>query len=419
MAGKRIKAILGVVLSGTLALTATFAGMNFNNVQAESSLESTQARKAELEQKNAELSIELEAAKQNTSDAAAINQAYQNKVDAVVEQINNTTTSIDALTLAIQEKTETIDQRQKEIDEQLEQLKARIRVIYMTGDTTTLDILLSATDVNDFLDKAELISTLSEHDQKLIDNINSSISKMEIEKTQLAEEQDLLEQSKAELEPQKAELESLLAESGIQLNNAQTTENGISSDMGANEAEISALSYEIESYYAAQAEQIQQQINEAREDNGGGEGGGESGGGGYTPEPSYGSGYAWPCPGYYTITSPFGDMDGRTSPHTGVDISGSSILGAPIIAADSGMVDYSWYASDGYGGGYGNYCMIDHDGGRSTLYAHMSSIIVSPGQYVEKGQVIGYVGSTGYSTGPHLHFECRQNGVPYDPMSEF
>lgn len=421
MAGKKLKSIIGVFLALTLTFTATFAGLNFTNVNGvyASSLEESEARKAELEQKNEELSAQLAQAKQNTSDAANLNQAYQEKVNAVVEQINNTTNSINELTFAIGEKTETINERQNEIDKEMETLKARIRVIYMTGDTTTLDILLSATDINDFLDKAELISTLSAHDQKLIDNINSSIIKLQEEQVQLQQEQAMLEEANNELQPQKDELEQLLKESGIQLNNAQVTETGISSDISGNEAEISALSADIAAYYASQQEQIQAQIDEARDSAGGDDNGGGSYDDGGGDSPSYSSGYTWPCPGYYYITSPFGDMDGRSTPHTGVDISGSGIYGAPIVAADSGMVDYSWYASDGYGGGYGNYCMIDHDGGRSTLYGHMCQIIVSPGQYVQQGQVIGYVGSTGYSTGPHLHFECRQNGVPYDPMSEF
>ena len=103
-------------------------------------------------------------------------------------------------------------------------------------------------------------------------------------------------------------------------------------------------------------------------------------------------------------------------------------MGATVVAADSGTVAYvndycphNWGKSGscGCGGGYGKYVWINHGNGKETIYAHLSSLAVSTGQYVSKGQVVGYVGSTGYSTGPHLHFECRYNGVKYNPMTEF
>lgn len=137
------------------------------------------------------------------------------------------------------------------------------------------------------------------------------------------------------------------------------------------------------------------------------------------PEQSIGvNGLLWPVPGFTWLSSVFNEgRDGYR--HGGIDIAGAGIYGTPILAADDGTVSTSWYCNGGWGGGYGTYCMIDHAEGKSTLYGHMSAIAVSPGEYVTKGQVIGYVGSTGESTGPHLHFETRLWGVKYDPMSEF
>lgn len=130
------------------------------------------------------------------------------------------------------------------------------------------------------------------------------------------------------------------------------------------------------------------------------------------------SGFIWPTSGFHWLSSLFNEgRDGYR--HGGIDIAGAGIYGTPILAASDGVVSTSWYCDGGWGGGYGTYCMIDHEEGKSTLYAHMSSIIVSPGESVSKGQVIGYVGTTGESTGPHLHFETRLWGVKYDPMSEF
>ena len=126
--------------------------------------------------------------------------------------------------------------------------------------------------------------------------------------------------------------------------------------------------------------------------------------------------YAWPCPSCYTITSNYGyrylELYGYTRLHAGTDIGAQ--YGAEVTAAAAGNVTIATYGS-----GYGNYVMIAHADGSVTLYGHMSSLAVSAGQTVSQGDVIGYVGSTGNSTGPHLHFEVRINGSPVDPMQYF
>ena len=146
----------------------------------------------------------------------------------------------------------------------------------------------------------------------------------------------------------------------------------------------------------------------------------DNGGGNTTPSGS--GGFTWPCPGYYTISSTFGNRWGTT--HGAIDIAGGN-AGAAIVAAKGGTVvrvvtgcshNYPKSGSCGCGGGYGNYVIIQHDGTYSTLYGHMASVSVSVGQTVSAGQTIGYVGSTGFSTGFHLHFEVRVNGTKVDPM---
>jgi murein DD-endopeptidase MepM/ murein hydrolase activator NlpD len=138
------------------------------------------------------------------------------------------------------------------------------------------------------------------------------------------------------------------------------------------------------------------------------------------------SGFAWPVPGHYYVISSFAEDRGYS--HKGVDITGGGIMGATCVAALGGTVvtsnntcSHNWGKSGscGCGGGYGNYVLIDHGNGKTTLYAHLSSATVSTGSQVGKGQTIGYIGSTGWSTGAHLHYECRYNGAIYDPMSEY
>ena len=136
--------------------------------------------------------------------------------------------------------------------------------------------------------------------------------------------------------------------------------------------------------------------------------------------------YVWPCPGYYTLSSLF--RENRTSYfHGGIDIAGGGIMGSPVLAAEAGTVvgvftgcPHNWGKEKCCAcGSYGNYVWLDHGNGKETIYGHLTSAGVQPGDTVKKGQVIGLVGSTGNSTGPHLHFECRMNGEKYDPMTEF
>ena len=125
--------------------------------------------------------------------------------------------------------------------------------------------------------------------------------------------------------------------------------------------------------------------------------------------------FVWPVPGFYCISSHFMDPD---NPH-GIVIAGAGIEGAQVMAAETGTVNSLWYSTGGWGGGYGTYCMIDHPDGRSTLYAHLAQLVVSPGEQVFRGQMIGSVGRSGDTTAPGLYFETRRSGVPYDPMSEY
>jgi murein DD-endopeptidase MepM/ murein hydrolase activator NlpD len=183
-------------------------------------------------------------------------------------------------------------------------------------------------------------------------------------------------------------------------------------------AQETEIQKKIEAYNAQKAAEAEARRNQGSDD------GDDSGD---TPAPSIsGTGYTWPVPGYYYVISPFAEDRGYS--HKGIDITGGGIMGAPVVAAESGVVidsnnscTHNWGkdGSCGCGGGYGNYILIDHGNGCQTLYGHLTSTAVSSGSSVSKGQTIGYVGSTGWSTGAHLHFETRSGGIAYDPMSEY
>jgi len=303
------------------------------------------------------------------------------------------------------------DRLNAEAEENMEVLRKRLRAIYMAGDTSALEIILGAKDFSDFVDKMQLVESISEYDAKLIDDIEAQLDDVNVAVEALNVNKAELETEKAALEENQSELDSLLAENKEALATLYGQKQEMEDHLHDYENAIAEVDSEIEQYYEELRQQQQQ----------GGSSGGSSGS---TPE--YTGNYVWPAPGHYTLTSQF--YEERTGYyHGGIDIAGSGFMGTTIVAAASGTVisscnscTHNWgkYGSCGCGGGFGNYVWIDHGGGKATIYAHLSYHTIYDGQYVTAGQVIGYGGSTGYSTGPHLHFECRYYGTKYDPMTE-
>lgn len=140
----------------------------------------------------------------------------------------------------------------------------------------------------------------------------------------------------------------------------------------------------------------------------------------YGGAPLMGGGrYVWPVPGFNNVVSTFTDDLSRGSNNMGITIAGSGIEGAGVVAAAEGTVNPTFFCKDGFGGGLGTYCQIDHEGGKATLYAHLENVLVDPGQHVFQGQVIGYVGRTGDTQVPCLRFVTKMFGCCYDPMDEY
>lgn len=280
---------------------------------------------------------------------------------------------------------ENIELAEADLQEKNQQLSDRLVYIYEKGDLTYLEVLLSATDLKDFLTRYDLLNMIVEQDIALIESINQqkktlelNKSELEVQKNELLYAQDSEKSKREELSDQKQDKKKILT--SVQQEKAQY-EKALK--------ELEQTSKELETLIR----RIQA-----------GTSGEQQGTGVFT----------WPAPGYSTITSPYGmryhPILKYNKKHTGVDIGAPS--GANIVAADSGTV-----IQTGWMGGYGQVVVIDHGGGISTLYAHMSTIIAANGASVTKGETIGKVGSTGWSTGPHLHFEVRINGVDTNPMS--
>ena len=350
----------------------------------------------------------------------------QANIDEIVAQIEDLNAQIQESRDLIAEYETRIDEKEdeiklleEEIEENITAFGESLRAIYMAGDVTTLEILLGASDFTDVIDKFQLLETMNERDTQLlidiedkIEVINAETAVLDEEKALLEEEHEVLEEAQEELDALLKEHEDALALLYTEMEDAEAILDSIESSQSENEQKIL-------DYYEEQRRQEEEKNNQNSQ-------GGSSGPviGGTVPD---GGGYVWPTPGHITITSYYSEDRGSYY-HGGLDIAGSNFMGATTVAADSGTVidsysacSHNWgkYGSCGCNGGWGNYVWIDHGNGKATIYAHLSYPVVYSGEYVQAGQVIGYAGSTGYSTGAHLHFETRYNGVRYDPLSEY
>ncbi len=433
-----------------------------------------QQRQQELDSQAQEYQSILEQASSDIERQEEYLEALQNKLTTLNEQVANGKEQIAALNAQIEDYQQQLTDAQDAIADSMETLRQRLKAIYLSGETSSMEIILGATTFEDFLDKVELVSFISESDQKMIDELQSEIQSINTMKEDMTAAKEELDEEQKTLDSRITEMRELITENEKVLSELYET----SSEAQDGLDETGEASQEIEdailAYYADQAaqEEAARIASEAQAEDSSSqseqstssestssestssentssqdENDTSSGSTSSTDSSSSASStssddtsstssttttassssYVWPVPGHYTLTSVWNEDRGSYN-HGAIDISDSTIMYAEVVAAQSGTVvlssetcthNYGKSSSCGCGGGYGNYLMIDHGDGKATLYAHLTSLTVSSGTYVEQGQVIGYVGSTGDSTGAHLHFETRLDGVKYNPMTEY
>lgn len=333
--------------------------------------------------------------------------AMNEKVSLLNSRVDEINSSISALNSQIEDVNNQIAQTQADIDaanervdEIYEQLSERLRAMYMSGDVSMISILLGASDFSTFLVRSELLLRIAKHDDELLGEMIEELEKLEQEKEELASKQEDLNKKKQELTAQQTELLSAQNE----LNSEQSA---IESKYAEANSYLASLDKDSEAYQQAIMEAeakkaaIEDKILELSQ-------GGSSAGDG--SESSVGSSLY--CPVQESsryISAKFGAYPWGGS-HRGLDITCRGAMGKPIYAAESGVVTIASYQGD-----LGNYILIDHGGGVKTGYGHNSSLLVSVGQQVERGQLIAYMGSTGYSFGPHCHFVLIKNGQYVNP----
>ena len=409
-------------------------------VSAEDSISDLEQQLQQLEQENQKYQKILDDTKSDIAEKEEYKSALVSKVQVLDEKIAVTREKISSLNDDIKEKQDAYDKGLSEVEDQFDALANRLRILYMSGNATDLEIIFGAKDFSDLIDKMELVKSLANSDKELISEIRTKLDELSTKKKSLEADKKDLETQQASLKSDQDEFNKLISDNDEILKNLYASNSEAQNSLESAALQSEEIEAKISEYYAAQkaaAEQAAQASqsssssssssgSSSSSSSGSSSSGSSSSGSSSVIVPS-GSGFAWPTPGFTYLSSEWYE-DREVYNHGGIDIAGAGIMGTPVVAAADGTViasnsscTHNWGKSYscGCGGGYGNYVMISHAGGKMTVYGHLTSLTVSTGQTVSRGQVIGYVGSTGNSTGPHLHYECRLNGVRYNPMSEY
>lgn len=345
---------------------------------------------AALKKQRAELQKQLKAIQADKSKALDQKALLEQQINATQAEINNIAAQITQYDQLIAQKETELAATEEKERAQYELFCKRVREMEEQGEVSYWSILFSSDDFSDLLDNAMMVEEIMDYDNQVMNELIAIREQIEADKTALEtarqEQKDAKaeqEAAKAELKSQQAQVDALIAEISGQESQVKAAEAKLQAAANAADAEIRAAEKEL-------ASQIANVPSE--------------------------SGFLWPLPDRYNLSSLYGSrkhpVTGKANNHTGIDVPAPS--GTPIQACKSGVVTTSTYNNS-----YGNYVVVSHSDGTSTLYAHMSRRNASKGQTVSQGQVIGYVGTTGSSTGNHLHLEIRVNGSRRDPINYF
>lgn len=344
----------------------------------------------ELKEQQQELQAQIDQAKSEKDKYLAQKNQLDGQINNTQQQINVLTSKIDLLNSMIAENEQRIAELEENIDQNYEVFRQRARASYMSGDSSTISLLLGAENFSDFLMKADITARVAENDREIIAELEADMAEVKELREQNEADKSDLQSSKGDLDEKKSQLNTQVGQIQNQIQDIAELQR----QYEANKAEIDQMML-----------QVQSEINQIYAS--------------YQSVGEYDGGVmTWPLPGFPNITSYFGWRFNNTDYHTGVDISGANVYGNNIVAAADGVVIKAQQTYT-QGVGYGRYLIIDHGGNISTLYGHTSQLLVSEGDHVTRGQAIAKVGSTGWSTGPHLHFEVRVNGKAVNPLNGY
>lgn len=430
---KLLKRGVSIAAAFAMALAIAASPSKQLEVSASSSITEKQDKIKELEDRNKEIENQISNIDGEISESKELQALWLEKINVAKDQVDNYAhllylkeqdisakqADITALDLQITAKEQEIEQKQKEIadlkalnEENLEKFGEVIRALYMTENSDIFSVLAESSDIYDLLVRTKMMINVTDQNERMMEELQASIRDTEAKIKQLEEDEkqlqayhSKLEQDMNELEAAKQDLLDKQAEASrlsdeytknyntysVLISDFKNKQEQLQSEKKANAAEIADYEKQIQREIQ-QAQQASNQVYQQGE-------------------------WMWPVElQFHMITTYFGWDAPMNRSHSGIDIGNAGINGTNVYASKAGTVIT---AKDTYipGYSYGKYVVIDHGDGYSTLYGHCSAIYVTVGQQVERGDVIAAVGNTGWSTGPHMHFEVRVNGIAQDPFN--
>ena len=381
---KFFRTTLAFVICSLVIFSFVYAEENETNNTTNTAATDLQTQRNEIQNQMNEANEQLEGVQNDISENLQQVQKLDEKISNSQQELDELNKKIEDLENSSEEVEKKLKTAEENYDKQKKLLDSYLVAVQESSDTQYLDVLLSSKNISEFLSNYFLITELANSQVELLED-------MQNKKNEIQQSKEKLDKNKEDL----AVIKANQTKTATVLANTKTVRENFISKLSDQEKDIQS---KIDEYYA-QFNAINSEILQLAQ-------------GGIATQ-YIGGELAWPVPGYTVISSNYGmrthPITGVYKLHTGVDI--RAPLGATFIAANDGIVTKA-----SYNGAYGNMVIIDHGGGVSTLYAHGSEILVQVGQVVKRGESILKVGSTGYSTGPHAHFEVRLNGVVTDPM---
>ena len=362
--------------------------------ELEQQIREYQKQQADLAAQIKDLDRQLKSIAGDKAQALEQKRLLDRQISAKVQEIQSTESIIAQYDALIADEQAKLEDTQAKEEIQYELFCKRVRAMEEAGTVSYWSILFDSADFADLLDRATFVSEIMEADNKIMDDLAALRKSIEAQKAELETSRADQQTQRDALVAQKKELDAKEADAAALVQKIQSQESEYQSSRDALKREEE----EVEAQIIKKQKEIQAKIAAGQ----------------ISFDP--GTGWQWPVPGRYKITSTFGPrihpITGLPGNHTGTDVAAPK--GTAILAARGGVVTISTYNNS-----YGNYVVVQHDNGLATLYAHMSSRAVSEGQIVTQGQTLGYVGSTGSSTGNHLHLEFRVNGKRQDALNYY
>ncbi|MDO4438735.1 MAG: peptidoglycan DD-metalloendopeptidase family protein [Eubacteriales bacterium] len=402
--------------AGLIVLAGALLCLPLNTYATNSEIQDSKKKIEENKKKMEEVKKQKYAVEAKLSELEALKKDAAEYIAKLDKELSELDSQIAGLNADMAKKEEEIEITKQELSvakeneiSQYNSMKSRIKHMYERGKTSYLSDLFESGSFSEILNKAEYIQRVSEYDRKKLDEYEQIKLEIETKEEQLNSEYEELDALKAAAEDRQQGVEKLQNDKQQELNSYQQKMNEANEDISELQGDIVGIKAAIqaeENNIAAIEAELKRKEEEARKK-------AEDKGEKYETKSLGDISFIWPLPSSSRITSKFGDREspteGASSNHKGVDIGAPK--GSPIIAAAAGDVVIATYSASA-----GNYVMINHGGGVYTVYMHMNSISCKVGDSIEKGGSVGTVGSTGYSTGPHLHFGIRNNGTYIDPL---